>query len=266
VPNTAAFVAWPTWPSDPTAASNGPAPVWPLPGPVPEHRAPEPRTSTLPDSESPAAPPLHHRAAAAASTNRRRVRAVSRLSAIRHRLGSTSKERALQPAGMRAEPPPGPRRHHVETNPRAPAERAWHRPADPPTPVEGASLGVTPWWRREQPERALAISEAALGSDHPTVATWRNNLGSVLHVIESGRQVRRASDSAGNGRSGQRKRLFAPRIRRAAFKAVCRCSTCLVSVGMQPQERGRVVRPVASSAAGWWRSMDRPAGSEPELC
>jgi hypothetical protein len=184
VPNTAAFVAWPTWPSDPTAASNGPAPAWPLPGPVSEHRVPAPRTSTLPDSESPAAPPLHHRAATAASTNRRRVRAVSRLSATRHRLGSTSKEQALQPAGMRAEPPPGPRRHHVETNPRASAERAWHRPVDPPTPVEGASLGVTPWWRREQPERALAIREAALGSYHPTVATWRNNLGSVLNVIE----------------------------------------------------------------------------------
>ena len=45
-------------------------------------------------------------------------------------------------------------------------------------------MGVTPWWRREQPERALAIREAALGSYHPTVATWRNNLGSVLNVIE----------------------------------------------------------------------------------
>ena len=32
-------------------------------------------------------------------------------------------------------------------------------------------------------ERALAIGEAALGPDHPTVATWRNNLGSVLQDL-----------------------------------------------------------------------------------
>jgi hypothetical protein len=32
----------------------------------------------------------------------------------------------------------------------------------------------------EQYERALAIGEAALGPDHPTVATIRGNLGSVL--------------------------------------------------------------------------------------
>jgi len=33
---------------------------------------------------------------------------------------------------------------------------------------------------REQLERALAITEAALGPDHPDVATRRGNLGSVL--------------------------------------------------------------------------------------
>ncbi|MDF2744436.1 MAG: ATP/GTP-binding protein [Actinomycetia bacterium] len=32
-------------------------------------------------------------------------------------------------------------------------------------------------------ERALAIGEAALGPDHPTVATYRNNLGSVLQDL-----------------------------------------------------------------------------------
>jgi hypothetical protein len=32
---------------------------------------------------------------------------------------------------------------------------------------------------REQLERALAISEAALGRDHPTVRTLRRNLDSV---------------------------------------------------------------------------------------
>ena len=32
---------------------------------------------------------------------------------------------------------------------------------------------------REQLERALAISESALGPDHPTVRTLRRNLGSV---------------------------------------------------------------------------------------
>ena len=41
--------------------------------------------------------------------------------------------------------------------------------------------------RRKQSERALAISETALGSDHPTVATCRNNLGNVLRVLESGK-------------------------------------------------------------------------------
>jgi hypothetical protein len=41
--------------------------------------------------------------------------------------------------------------------------------------------------RCEQSERALAISEAALGSDHPTVAACRNNLGNMLGVLESGK-------------------------------------------------------------------------------
>src|SRR4029077_7422940 len=36
---------------------------------------------------------------------------------------------------------------------------------------------------REQYERALAISEAALGPDHPDVAIWRSNLGGVLQVL-----------------------------------------------------------------------------------
>ena len=36
---------------------------------------------------------------------------------------------------------------------------------------------------REQYERALAIGEAALGPDHPDVATYRNNLGSVLRAL-----------------------------------------------------------------------------------
>jgi hypothetical protein len=30
-------------------------------------------------------------------------------------------------------------------------------------------------------ERAVAIGEAALGTDHPDVAIWRKNLGNVLH-------------------------------------------------------------------------------------
>ena len=36
---------------------------------------------------------------------------------------------------------------------------------------------------REQLERALAISEAALGPDHPDVGIRRNNLGSVLQAL-----------------------------------------------------------------------------------
>jgi tetratricopeptide (TPR) repeat protein len=36
---------------------------------------------------------------------------------------------------------------------------------------------------REQLERALTITEAALGPDHPDVATRRNNLGGVLHAL-----------------------------------------------------------------------------------
>ena len=36
---------------------------------------------------------------------------------------------------------------------------------------------------RAQFERALAISEAALGPDHPDVGTWRNNLGLVLQDL-----------------------------------------------------------------------------------
>jgi hypothetical protein len=35
-----------------------------------------------------------------------------------------------------------------------------------------------------QYERALAIGEAALGPDHPTVAAWRSNLGSVLEALK----------------------------------------------------------------------------------
>jgi hypothetical protein len=123
------------------------------------HPATRPGSSTatmtqhFQDSRSPAAPPLHHRAVAAASTNRRRVRVVSRLSATGRRLGPTRRGSRQQRAGMRAEAAPGLRRHHVETHPRAraegdagAAERAWHRPADPPAPVEGASLGPTPRW------------------------------------------------------------------------------------------------------------------------
>ena len=36
---------------------------------------------------------------------------------------------------------------------------------------------------RTQLERALQISEAALGPDHPDVGTWRNNLGLVLQDL-----------------------------------------------------------------------------------
>jgi tetratricopeptide (TPR) repeat protein len=36
---------------------------------------------------------------------------------------------------------------------------------------------------RFQFEQALEISEAALGPDHETVATWRNNLGNVLQDL-----------------------------------------------------------------------------------
>jgi hypothetical protein len=38
---------------------------------------------------------------------------------------------------------------------------------------------------KAQYERALAISEAALGPDHPTVAIYRRNLGGVLALQES---------------------------------------------------------------------------------
>jgi hypothetical protein len=37
---------------------------------------------------------------------------------------------------------------------------------------------------RAQLERALAIWEAVLGPDHPTVATIRGNLGSVLSALQ----------------------------------------------------------------------------------
>ena len=147
-------------------------------------------TQRFQDSRSPAAPPLHHCAVAAASTNCGRVRAVSRLSATRHRLGSTRK--GLGPSTRRdaGRVHPEPRRHHVENHPRAhagrhaDAERAWHRPADPLAPVEGAPLGLTTRWLREQSD----------------ARAWSRR------------------------------------------------------------------RPVPSSAAGWWRSMDRLAGSEPKLC
>jgi hypothetical protein len=36
---------------------------------------------------------------------------------------------------------------------------------------------------RAQYERALEIGEAALGPDHPTVATYRRNLDSVLRAL-----------------------------------------------------------------------------------
>jgi hypothetical protein len=37
---------------------------------------------------------------------------------------------------------------------------------------------------RAQFERALQIGEAALGPDHPHVATWRSNLGRVLQDLD----------------------------------------------------------------------------------
>jgi hypothetical protein len=37
---------------------------------------------------------------------------------------------------------------------------------------------------RVQLERALAIGEAALGPDHPTVATIRSNLAGVLGALQ----------------------------------------------------------------------------------
>ena len=36
---------------------------------------------------------------------------------------------------------------------------------------------------RVQLERALAVGEAALGPDHPTMAIRRNNLGSLLQAL-----------------------------------------------------------------------------------
>jgi hypothetical protein len=40
-------------------------------------------------------------------------------------------------------------------------------------------------YRQARPvaEQALALTEAALGPDHPDVATVRNNLGSALHDL-----------------------------------------------------------------------------------
>jgi hypothetical protein len=37
---------------------------------------------------------------------------------------------------------------------------------------------------RVQLERALTIGETALGRDHPSVATIRSNLGSVLQALQ----------------------------------------------------------------------------------
>jgi eukaryotic-like serine/threonine-protein kinase len=37
---------------------------------------------------------------------------------------------------------------------------------------------------RVQLERALEISEAALGPDHPTLATFRSNVTSVLQALQ----------------------------------------------------------------------------------
>jgi hypothetical protein len=37
---------------------------------------------------------------------------------------------------------------------------------------------------RAQLERALEISEVALGADHPTMTTIRSNLGSVLQALQ----------------------------------------------------------------------------------
>ena len=37
---------------------------------------------------------------------------------------------------------------------------------------------------RSQYERALGIGEAALGPDHPTVATYRSDLDSVLQALQ----------------------------------------------------------------------------------
>jgi hypothetical protein len=47
----------------------------------------------------------------------------------------------------------------------------------------------------EQYERALAIGEAALGPDHPTVATIRGNLGSVLGPYRRRRPERTPSQA-----------------------------------------------------------------------
>jgi hypothetical protein len=98
------LIAWPTWPSDPTAASKGLPPVWPLPAPVPDHRAPPPRPSTLHDRTSPDAPPLHHCPFAAASTA-----AASELSAGCRRPGAGSgqpgRSRAYRPQGYGPRPP-----------------------------------------------------------------------------------------------------------------------------------------------------------------
>jgi tetratricopeptide (TPR) repeat protein len=52
---------------------------------------------------------------------------------------------------------------------------------------EGAEVargaGIPSVGARVQIERALQITEAALGPDHPDVAVWRNNLGRVLQAL-----------------------------------------------------------------------------------
>jgi hypothetical protein len=122
------LIAWPTWPSEPTAASKA-CPVWPLPAPV--SRPPSTATTQHPPLQdvtrcaTPSSLPFY------CGKHRRRFRAVSRRSATRRRLESTREESRLQAAGIRAEATPGPRGHHVETHPRtraarhAGAEQAW---------------------------------------------------------------------------------------------------------------------------------------------
>ena len=61
-------------------------------------------------------------------------------------------------------------------------------------------------------ERALAITEAALGPDHPTVATCLGNLALILRDLgltddarwlqERARGVRRAAEAGGSGAAG----------------------------------------------------------------
>jgi hypothetical protein len=52
---------------------------------------------------------------------------------------------------------------------------ARERPSDRRSRLEGAG---------EQDERALAISEAALGPDHPVAAAYRGNLAGVLAALQ----------------------------------------------------------------------------------